>query len=269
MGREPLDQGRLRRELLREGSVWTRLDVRERTESTNADVAQAARHGAAEGLVVAAEHQVAGRGRLGRSWVTPPRSGLAVSALLRPTDVAAGRWPWLPLLTGVAVVAAVRHRTGVPAGLKWPNDVVVGDRKLGGILVERIETASGPVAVVGVGLNVSLSAAELPVPEATALSLLGADRVDRTALLGDVLHHLGDGYARWRALGGDADHGLRESYHRVCSTIDRLVSIALPDGSTLVGRAVGIDRAGRLRVATDRGTRVVGAGDVVHLRERS
>src|ERR671923_2885328 len=97
VGAERLDRDALRRELVRPGSMWTRIDILDRTESTNADAAAAARDGAPEGLVVATEHQVAGRGRLGRTWESPPRSGLAVSVVLRPDRVAPARWPWLPL----------------------------------------------------------------------------------------------------------------------------------------------------------------------------
>src|SRR5919108_6640842 len=112
VGAERLDRDALRRELVRPGSMWTRIDILDRTESTNADAAAAARDGAPEGLVVTAEHQAAGRGRLGRSWESPPRSGLAVSVVLRPGSVSAARWPWLPLLTGVAVRECVVEEAG-------------------------------------------------------------------------------------------------------------------------------------------------------------
>lgn len=129
------------------------------TGSTNADLLEAARAGAAEGLVLVAEEQTAGRGRLGRTWSAPAGAALTFSVLLRPAGVPPTRLGWLPLLTGVAVAAAVRAETGVPASLKWPNDVLVGERKLAGILAE----AHSDAVVVGVGLNVTLSRAELPV----------------------------------------------------------------------------------------------------------
>ena len=118
--------------------------------------------GAGEGLVVVAEHQTAGRGRLDRTWETPARAALTFSVLLRPGSPPAD-WPWLPLLTGYAVARALRE-AGVPTpALKWPNDVLVDDRKVAGILVERVETPTGPAAVVGIGLNVAPTAEELPV----------------------------------------------------------------------------------------------------------
>ncbi len=267
--REALDAVRLQRDLIGVGSVWTRVEVVEQTLSTNADVAKAARHGAPEGLVVAAEHQVAGRGRLGRSWQATARSGLTVSALLRPVDVTAVHWPWLPLLTGVAVHRSLTAVARVPARLKWPNDVLIEDRKVAGILVERVDTPDGPAAVVGIGVNVWLDSHELPVPEATSLCLASPHPLDRTTLLVDILSRLGDGYATWRGAAGDASKGLRAAYERGCGTLGRDVAVSLPDGASVVGRATGIDAAGRLRVDTGETTRAVGAGDVVHLRSGS
>jgi len=265
--REPLDSGRIRRAL--DGSLWTQLRVVEETQSTNADMARAARSGAPEGLVVSAEHQTAGRGRLGRTWAAPPRSGLAVSVLLRPAGVPSRSWPWLPLLTGVAVQETLRSLTGLSARLKWPNDVMLDERKVAGILVERVETADGPAAVIGLGLNVELTAEELPVPEATSLALAGAGDVDRTALLIEMLRHLADGYQAWRGQGGEASHGLRPAYEAACSSLGRRVRATLPGGSAVVGVATGIDDSGRLLVDTGTAWEVLAAGDVVHLRSGS
>ena len=163
--------------------MWREVRVLDEIASTNAVVA--AESDAAEGLVVVAEHQTAGRGRLDRSWVSPPRAGLTFSVLLRPESVPEARWTWLPLLVGVALAEAVEGVTEVPTRLKWPNDVLVGDRKLGGILVERHDSA----AVVGVGLNVTTTDAELPSPEATSLLLAGAEVTDRETVLRAVLAH--------------------------------------------------------------------------------
>ncbi|MGH3456388.1 MAG: biotin--[acetyl-CoA-carboxylase] ligase [Nocardioidaceae bacterium] len=267
MPSEPLDRAALERALLRADSLWREIEIRERTESTNADVAGAARTGVEEGLVVAAEHQIAGRGRLGRRWESPPRSGLAVSVLLRPSTVPPARWPWLPLLVGVAVREGLVESTGVEAMLKWPNDVLVKDRKLAGILVERIDSDRGPAAVAGVGLNVSLDAGELPTPEATSLRLLGAT-TDRTPLLVELLSRLESHYRAWTAATGDPER-LRIAYVSGCATVGQRVRVELPDGSTLVGRAVGVDGSGRLEIDTDGERRAVGAGDVVHLRSGS
>lgn len=244
------------------------VEVLETATSTNAVAADRARAGADEGLVVVAEHQTAGRGRLDRSWETPARSSLTFSLLTRPTVPAAG-WPWLPLLTGYTVAKTLRGQ-GYDAGVKWPNDVLIGDRKLVGILLERVETPSGPAAILGVGLNVDLTAEELPVPTATSLALESPSGAapDRTGLLVELLRSLREAYDVWQAGGSDAVARLHASYAAACVTVGREVRVDLPGGRELTGRATGIDEAGRLVVLTDEGESVVGAGDVVHVRAR-
>ena len=107
-----------------------------------------------------------------------------MSFLLVPDGAPAERWPWLPLLTGVAAAAAVRRVTGVQVALKWPNDVLADDHKLGGILLERVEHDGTAAAVVGIGINCHQDQDELPVPEATSLAIVTGGPVDRSALLG-------------------------------------------------------------------------------------
>lgn len=235
--------------------------------STNAELTARARTGAAGGIVLAAEEQTAGRGRLGRTWTAPPRAGLTFSVLLRPT-APASRWAWLPLLTGVAVATAVSRDTGVRTRLKWPNDLLVGDRKLAGILVERVESESGgSAAVVGVGLNVTTSAEELPTATATSLALEGRADVDRTALLEAILTELAARHRAWLAAAGDPElAGLRDAYRALCVTLGRDVRVGLPDGAVVLGAASDIDGDGALVVCTADGERRIGAGDVVHVR---
>ncbi|MGZ6748140.1 MAG: biotin--[acetyl-CoA-carboxylase] ligase, partial [Nocardioides sp.] len=153
--RPPLDKQRLLDALPTTAPGFT-LEVVDEAPSTNALVAERARDGAPEGLVVVTEHQTAGRGRLDRTWSSPPRAGLTVSLLLRP-DVPAARRGWLPLLTGVALAESVSEITGARASLKWPNDLLAADgRKLAGILAEAVTSPDQPSAVVvGVGLNVT------------------------------------------------------------------------------------------------------------------
>jgi len=217
-------------------------------------------------VLLVADHQSAGRGRLDRAWVTPPGSALTFSVLLAPDQVPDARWPWLPLLVGIAVAEGVRRVAEVDCTLKWPNDVLVGERKLAGILVERLERSSGPVAVVGVGINVSLTEDELPVPTATSLEIEGAATTDRTVVLREVLRSLEALFLEWRADRGDATRGLVESYVRRCSTLGRQIRVALPGGEQLLGEATGIDAEGRLEVRTPEGSRTLGVGDVVHVR---
>lgn len=258
--RPSLDRERLAADPLLPGArLRWRVEVLDEAPSTNQLVAERARAGDDEGLVVVAEHQTAGRGRLDRSWVTPSRAALTLSVLLRP-DAEPVRWPWLPLAVGVAVHDAVGH--GVR--LKWPNDVLLGDSKLGGLLVERVDTPRGAAAIVGIGLNVSTTPEELPVPTATSLHVAGHE-VDRTELLVSVLAELDREYGNWV---GSRHHDamLRAAYGRRCATIGQLVRVDLPDGSSLTGTAVDIDHDGRLEVRTGGETTLVGAGDVVHVR---
>jgi len=237
-----------------------RVEVVEETSSTNADVAERFRSGEQEGLVLVAEHQSAGRGRMGREWVAPARSSLTASFLLVPGDVPAERWPWLPLLTGVAAASAVRRVTGVEVDLKWPNDVLAGGQKLGGILLERVDHGGAAAAVVGIGINCTQSAEELPVPEATSLAIASGRSVDRSALLGAMVEELAALYDEWRE-GAD----LRPAYLERCATPGQDVRVAVPGGE-VVGRAVDVDEGGRLVVRTDAGEEHLGAGDVVHVR---
>jgi BirA family biotin operon repressor/biotin-[acetyl-CoA-carboxylase] ligase len=277
--RPPLDAAALSARLVRPGGLWREIRVTGETGSTNADLLEEARAGAAEGLVLVAETQTAGRGRLGRAWSSPPRAALACSVLLRPAVPPSAR-AWLPLLTGIAVAAALRAEAGVTASLKWPNDVLVADRKIAGILAE----AHGDAIVAGVGLNVTLTAAELPVPTATSLLLERAACLDRERLLAAMLTELAGRYTAWAA-GQDpaaADPGalraeslraeslraesLRAEYLRWCVTVGREVRVELPGGALLTGTATDVDTTGRLAVRTASGTMLVGAGDVVHVR---
>jgi BirA family biotin operon repressor/biotin-[acetyl-CoA-carboxylase] ligase len=304
LSRPPLNAAGLRRALVVPGGLWTRLDLRAETGSTNADAVAAAQAGEPEGLVVVAELQTAGRGRLGRGWTSPARAGLAVSVLLRPgvpgnvepnragtpgdraagtvaEGVPIGRYGWLPLLAGVALVESVRHLAEVDAVLKWPNDLLVGGRKCAGILAEVVPGTEPPAVVVGIGLNVTLREDELlastgrdPRAEegdglaATSLALAGAATTDRNLLLRALLRSLAAWYERWRRAGGDPDRsGLAAAYAGHCDTLGRRVRILLPDGGELTGTARELDSDGRLVVRTGDGRdRAVAAGDIRHVR---
>lgn len=264
--RPPLDPATLASALVRPGTWWRSVSVVAETSSTNADLTRAARDDAPEGTAIVADHQNAGRGRLGRAWQFPPRSGVALSMLVRPDTVPAARWSWLPLLTGIAVYEALRTTADVETVLKWPNDVLVGDRKLAGILVERVETPTGPAAVVGVGLNVSLAASELPVPTATSLAIEHASTLDRSVIVRSLMRTFEPLYRAWAAAEGDPGQGMLASYVRRCSTVGRQVRVQLPDGSTLAGTAEAVNADGQLVVADGMSRRALSAGDVIHVR---
>lgn len=264
--RTPLHLPTLSDALTARGLPAAHVRVSESTGSTNVDLAAWAAAGAPEGALVTTDLQTAGKGRLGRTWVAPAASGVFASVLLRPSDrgIDPARWGWLPLLTGLAIVEVVAA-LGVPAQLKWPNDVVVGDRKLAGILVERHEPAGerGVAVVVGAGINVSLTEAELPVPTATSLLVEGVDDVAREALLAAYVDRL----LRRVVAFADADghpgrSGLARDYADACTSIGREVVVSLPDGRVLRGLAERVDDDGRLVVAGQ----AVAAGDVVHVR---
>jgi BirA family transcriptional regulator, biotin operon repressor / biotin---[acetyl-CoA-carboxylase] ligase len=281
--RPPLNAASLARGLVRPGGLWREVRVVGETGSTNADLVEVARAGAPEGagglegIVLVAEAQTAGRGRLGRSWVAPPRSGLTFSVLLRPAPAPADTWGWLPLLAGVSAARAVQAVAAVEVGLKWPNDLLAAvkghqgrkqEGKLGGVLAER----TGDAVVIGLGLNVSTRPAELPTPAATSLAIAGAAVTDRDPLLRAILRELADQYTAWRAAAGDADAcGLREAYVASCATLGRAVRVELPGGEQVHGDAVGVDRCGQLVVAGGAGTEVttISAGEVVHVRAGS
>jgi BirA family biotin operon repressor/biotin-[acetyl-CoA-carboxylase] ligase len=224
-------------------------------DSTNRYALDAARAGATEGLVVVADHQTAGRGRLGRSWVAPPGASLLVSVLLRPTLPPDGRHV-LTAAAGLAMAEAVEATTGVVARLKWPNDLLVADRKLAGVLAEAV----GDALVIGIGVNVAWP----DVPEelaaiATACNREGGRAVDRSVLLDTFL-------ARFDAHLHDLD-AARRAYEARLATVGRRVRIERADGA-LVGTAVGVDGTGALLLATDDGTEhTVTVGDVLHLRD--
>lgn len=245
------------------GSSWRRLDLVEETGSTNADLLSRAAAGEdIAGAVLLAEYQNAGRGRHGRAWTAPPRSQVVMSFGVDASGVATNRWGWLPLVTGLAIVDAVGDVTGVRVGLKWPNDVLVGPRggKLAGILAEV--ASPSPVIVVGLGLNVTLTAEEAPDPRATSLTQLGAATVDRMPLTQALLRRLDARIAGWR----NEDPALVVDYLNRSVTIGTRVRAILPGDNTLTGTAAGVDELGRLIIDTEAERVTVSAGDITHLR---
>jgi BirA family biotin operon repressor/biotin-[acetyl-CoA-carboxylase] ligase len=238
------------------GAPWGPIEVFERLGSTNDEVRSAPR----PWRVVVAEHQDAGRGRLGRTWATTPGTSLAVSVLVPPPASGAS---WVPLLAGLAVHRAVAEVAGVQTSLKWPNDVLVpgdGDRKLAGLLCEWTQDG----VVVGLGLNVDTARADLPLDTATSLRAAGAPGVDRAAVLTAYLVHLA------RLLHDDTGPGgaAQLAYAAQCATVGRTVEVHQPGGAVLRGIGTGVDAAGRLTVRGVNGTDAVSAGDVVHVRSR-
>jgi BirA family biotin operon repressor/biotin-[acetyl-CoA-carboxylase] ligase len=260
---EDLDRPPLQPRALNRGlpAPWREVRVLESIGSTNDYAVTLARAGEREGLVVVAEHQFLGRGRLDRQWVSPKRAGLTFSVLLRPAVPPAAK-PWLPLLLAAVAAESLSARCDLDVALKWPNDLLVGGRKVGGILSET----TGDAVVIGFGVNVSTRATELPHDGATSLALAAGAPVDRGPVLLALLRAMGPAYAAWVASGGDvADAAPR--YRARCDTVGRPVRVELPDGSALHGEATAVDDDGRLVVtAADGSATAVTAGDVVHVR---
>jgi BirA family transcriptional regulator, biotin operon repressor / biotin---[acetyl-CoA-carboxylase] ligase len=259
----PLDAGTLRAALT---GAWAQVDVVERTGSTNADLMAAAAAGAPDRTVLVAEHQDAGRGRMTRTWVSPPGSGITASVLLRPVGVPHSRFGWLPLIAGLAALDTARQFGVTAAGLKWPNDLLAGEepRKVAGILAEVVDARS-PAVVVGIGVNVTAAPPEQPFAGSLAEQGVTADR---TEVLVALLGHLATREAAWRAGRGDPDGTrLRADYRAGCASLGTEVRVELPGGAVLTGIAEDVDIDGRLLVLDPVGhRRAIAAGDVVHLR---
>lgn len=257
-------------------SLVPRLEILAHAGSTNDELAQRAL-GDADGSawpdrsVVVTDDQRSGRGRLGRVWTAPPGASLAVSVLLRPVTPS-GRplelqaYGWLPLLAGAALASSLRE-LGVQAGVKWPNDVLVGGRKVSGILSELLPSADG--AIVGTGINLRQGADELPTDWSTSLALEGLTEPDVDAVLSGYLRAITMLYEAYVAADGDAEaSGLRSAVTEACVTLGTSVRVELPGGGTLTGTAERIDPDGRLVVRPAHGGEsvAVAAGDVTHVR---
>ncbi|NEW41838.1 biotin--[acetyl-CoA-carboxylase] ligase [Nocardia cyriacigeorgica] len=242
-------------------SFYRGIEVVETTGSTNADLIARAADPQVDRIALLAETQEHGRGRHARVWVSPPRAQISLSVLVRLRGIDPNALGWLPLLTGVAVVDALRTTASVPAMLKWPNDVLIEGRKVAGILAEVAASGADPAVVVGVGVNVSLTEDELPVPNATSLALSGAAATDRTALARSMLTEFARRLTAWQGAGWAVD-GLAADYRERCATLGARVRADLPGGRALTGIATDVDAAGRLLI----GDQPVSAGDVTHLR---
>jgi BirA family biotin operon repressor/biotin-[acetyl-CoA-carboxylase] ligase len=237
-------------------------DVRyfESIDSTNRYVLDEARAGAPQGLVAVAEHQTAGRGRLGRTWEAAPGSSLLVSVLLRP-ELPVDRLALLTLATGLALADALETEAGVTAGLKWPNDLVIDDKKLAGLLAEA-DVSAGAARAVVIGAGCNLTADAFPpelAAQATAVEVEAGHPVERDVLLAAFLDALA---ARLDDLGATLDDARARS-----ATLGRRVRIERPGDELLVGEATALADDGSLIVRDD-ATRehAVAVGDVVHLR---
>lgn len=287
----PLHAASLKSALTYPQGFFGRVEVVDSAGSTNSDLVASAsdpQQHVPDLSVLIANAQPAGLGRLGRSWEVPAGSAMISSVFLRPSEQAASSprsvpdfaqtgYGWLSVLAGVALCDSLRTLTGVPAELKWPNDVVIKGRKLAGILAQVVpagpRASQGLGVVVGVGVNVSLTAEALPTERATSLLVEGVAELDRNVLLPAYLNKFAALYQDFVAVGGHADRplsscpslmGLMEEF---MGTLGQAVRAELPGGAVVHGIAIGLRLDGSLVVREENGTeQIVSAGDVIHLR---
>ncbi|HTE60445.1 MAG TPA: biotin--[acetyl-CoA-carboxylase] ligase [Solirubrobacteraceae bacterium] len=250
------------------------LVVRESSPSTNAELADRARREELPSYTtVVTTDQTAGRGRLGRSWIAPAGSAIAASVLVVPRTAAGplslDRFGWLPIAAGIAVTQTVAE--ALPAastGFKWPNDVVISGRKVCGVLAELLPERGA--VVIGAGINLAMTARQLPVDTATSLAIEGApaDLIEPDTVLAGYLGRFRRLVEQYLEAGGDAEvSGLAALARSLCITLGRVVRVELPDGTVLEGTATALDADGRLVVrGADGAEHTVAAGDVTHAR---
>jgi BirA family biotin operon repressor/biotin-[acetyl-CoA-carboxylase] ligase len=235
-------------------SQYWRVSVVDLTASTQSDLAELVNSSVAKsGEVIAAEFQSNGRGRLDRTFEAPPQSALLFSLYVAPKR-ARSDWSFISFLAALAMREVISKDITDKVSLKWPNDILIGDSKVAGLLAQQI----GDGVILGIGLNVAMSSDELPVPTATSLALAGSNNLDRNLLLSAFLNRFADIFEAWDS-GGD----FLEKYRQVSSTLGRQVRVEVLGRDSIEAEAVVITAQGAL-ILSD-GTEV-NVGDVVHLR---
>lgn len=232
--------------------------------STNTELAQRASEGAAEGLAIVADEQTAGRGRLQRTWSSPKGAGLYCSILLRPT-IPQNYWPLITFMAALAVGDALREAVGVQTDIKWPNDLLSGERKICGILAESIDTPLGRAVILGIGINLTENAYPPELANvATSVSEAMGQPPDREQILAALLDALSRWYSRFEP-GQIVDAWSNRSSY----AIGKLVQVSNGD-DVWQGTTCGVEPDGALRLQTSSGEiKLVRAGDVYSVRSSS
>lgn len=249
MPRAPLDQSQIAASL----SQYWRVSVVDLTTSTQEDLLKkVSSRQVRNGDVIVADFQSAGRGRLDRTFIAPPSTALLFSLYLNPMRPRS-EWGFLPLLAGLSVAEALNQISSMVL-IKWPNDLLINENKVGGI----ISTIEGDGIVIGIGINVSMSSKQLPVPTATSLALEGFSILDRNTLLSRILTVLEGNFGQW-------DEGLSfsDQYLALSATLGCNVRIESPKGQVIISKAISIDEQGQLHLEDGK---IVSVGDVIHLR---
>ena len=249
--RTPLDEAEINSKI----TPYWRVSVVELTGSTQNDLLQLVESkNALDGQVIVTEYQSNGRGRLDRTFEAPAQSALLFSFYIKPRKQRS-EWGFIPLIAGLSLVRAITTiDTAMNVSLKWPNDLLINEKKCAGIIAQTSQEG----IVVGIGLNVSMTSNELPVPNATSLAIEGSTITDRNLLLSQILNTFAELFEAW-----EEGSELLNEYANASSTIGKKVRIDLPGGENIEATVAHISHSGEL--VLDNG-RHVSAGDVIHLR---
>jgi len=231
---------------------YWRVSVVELTSSTQSDLIELVTRGSAQaGDVVVADYQSSGRGRLTRTFEAAPGTALLFSFYIRPTRNK-NEWGWIPLIAGVSVAQSL---PGVDARVKWPNDILINEKKISGLIAQVV----GDGVVIGIGINVGMQSSELPVAHATSLAIEGTINMSRNELLINLLSTFETNFTAWDQ-GNDQ---IKAIYRDISATLGQRVEVHYPDGRVESGTAVSISPTGELVLAD--GVHVL-AADIIHLR---
>jgi BirA family biotin operon repressor/biotin-[acetyl-CoA-carboxylase] ligase len=249
--RAPLDRKRISEEI----SQYWRVSVVDVTESTQVDLLQlVSSNEALSKQVIVSEYQSAGRGRLDRNFEAAPMSALTFSMYIEP-KVDKAEWSFLTLLSALSVREAIASLDStISVEVKWPNDLLIGEKKCAGIIAQATEKG----VVIGIGINVGMKQAELPVPTATSLAIEGSLELDRNRILAAILNHFEVNLQIW-----ELGKSFITEYKEASATIGAMVEVTLPGGDVLKSKAIGITDEGELLLESGEAVTV---GDVVHLR---
>ena len=235
-------------------SQYWRVSVVDLTASTQSDLAELVNASVAKsGEVIAAEFQSNGRGRLDRTFKAPPQSALLFSFYIAPQR-ARSDWSFISFLAALAMREVITENLAENITLKWPNDILIGEKKVAGLLAQ----ISNDGIIIGLGINVAMTIEELPVETATSLAISGSKQLDRNLILSKFLNLFADNFANWED-GAD----FLDRYSQVCATLGRQVQIEVTGRTNRIGIAQSINEFGALVLADGF---EVNVGDVVHLR---
>ena len=235
-------------------SGYWRVSVADLTTSTQVDLAELVKSNSAKtGDVIATNFQTAGRGRLDRTFEAAPGSALLFSFFIKPNR-ARSDWGFISHLAAISMQEVISQDHPSQVQLKWPNDILIGDKKVAGLLAQATDDG----VIIGIGVNVAMTSDELPVDTATSLAITGSKKLDRNLILGEFLNRFKVNFDKW-----DSGADFIDSYSAICATLGRQVQVEVSGRANRTGKALTINKIGALML--DDGFEV-NVGDVVHLR---